>query len=78
MTPNKRNLKTHVPHADEQPSRPEADSIAKGKKSAIATACCDRSQELRRPGIWRGKVQIAEEFDELPKNLASAFRGEKS
>jgi prevent-host-death family protein len=27
----------------------------------------------RQPGTWRGRVQIAEDFDELPEELAAAF-----
>ena len=31
----------------------------------------------RQPGAWRGRVQITEDFDELPDDLAAAFRGEQ-
>ncbi|MEP6462254.1 MAG: type II toxin-antitoxin system Phd/YefM family antitoxin [Frankiaceae bacterium] len=30
----------------------------------------------RRPGAWRGRVQIAEDFDEWPAELETAFFGE--
>jgi prevent-host-death family protein len=30
----------------------------------------------RRPGAWRGQVRIAEDFDDLPEELAATFRGE--
>jgi len=30
----------------------------------------------RRPGAWRGRVQIADDFDELPEDLAASFHGE--
>ena len=30
----------------------------------------------RRPGAWRGQVRIAPDFDQLPDDLAAAFRGE--
>lgn len=33
--------------------------------------------EPRRPGVWRGKVWIADDFDELPEEVAAAFRGER-
>ncbi len=35
-----------------------------------------QNDEPRRGGQWRGKVKIADDFDELPENLAVAFRGE--
>jgi prevent-host-death family protein len=31
----------------------------------------------RRPGAWKGKVRISDDFDELPEDLAAAFRGER-
>ena len=31
----------------------------------------------RKGGQWRGKVWVAEDFDDLPPALASAFRGEQ-
>jgi len=31
----------------------------------------------RTPGLWRGKVRMAGDFEELPPGLASAFRGEQ-
>jgi prevent-host-death family protein len=30
----------------------------------------------RRPGAWRGRVHIAEDFDVLPAELEAAFTGE--
>jgi len=36
----------------------------------------NENDEPRRGGQWRGKVNIADDFDELPEELAAAFRGE--
>ena len=33
--------------------------------------------EPRRPGIWKGRVRIAEDFDETPDWLIDAFEGGK-
>lgn len=30
----------------------------------------------REPGLWKGRVWIAPDFDELPEEIAAAFRGE--
>jgi antitoxin (DNA-binding transcriptional repressor) of toxin-antitoxin stability system len=30
----------------------------------------------RRPGYWSGRVRIAPDFDQLPDEIAAAFRGE--
>ena len=35
------------------------------------------SQPARSPGRWRGQVRIAADFDELPDEVAAAFRGER-
>lgn len=32
----------------------------------------------REPGHWRGRVVIHDDFDELPPEIAAAFRGEGS
>jgi prevent-host-death family protein len=37
-----------------------------------------QSRGNREPGAWRGKVRIADDFDDLPDELAAAFRGERS
>jgi len=31
----------------------------------------------RRPGYWSGRVRIYADFDELPDEVAAAFRGER-
>ena len=33
----------------------------------------DRSTEPRKPGALRGKIRMAEDFDELPQDIAEAF-----
>ena len=36
------------------------------------------TQGPRRGGQWKGKVRISEDFDELPVEVAEAFRGDRS
>jgi prevent-host-death family protein len=36
----------------------------------------NRSPRPRHPGAWRGKVRLAEDFDELPDEVLQAFRDE--
>jgi antitoxin (DNA-binding transcriptional repressor) of toxin-antitoxin stability system len=31
----------------------------------------------RRPGTWSGRVSLADDFDDLPEEVAAAFRGER-
>jgi len=35
-----------------------------------------KRRPARRPGSWHGRVVIHDDFDELPENVAAAFRGE--
>jgi antitoxin (DNA-binding transcriptional repressor) of toxin-antitoxin stability system len=30
----------------------------------------------RTPGFWAGRVRLGPDFDELPKDVAAAFRGD--
>ena len=32
----------------------------------------------RQPGAWRGKVHLADDFDQLPDYLLAAFHGENA
>jgi len=47
--------------------------IGKAGKPVAKLIRYDRSDEPRRPGALRGKIQIAEDFDELPEDIAKAF-----
>jgi prevent-host-death family protein len=62
------------------------DRVAAGEEIVIARAghpiarlvpLSDASSQRRVPGGWRGKVSIADDFDELPPELEAAFRGER-
>jgi prevent-host-death family protein len=35
-----------------------------------------QKRQARRLGMLRGKIRIARDFDELPEEIAAAFRGE--
>jgi prevent-host-death family protein len=36
-----------------------------------------QSHAARTPGGWEGRVEMAPDFDDLPSDLAAAFRGER-
>ncbi|MGH8932940.1 MAG: type II toxin-antitoxin system Phd/YefM family antitoxin [Egibacteraceae bacterium] len=46
-----------------------------GKPVARLVALEPRAPRIR--GVWRDQVVIREDFDELPDDIASAFRGER-
>jgi len=47
--------------------------IGKAGKPVAKLVPYERSEKPRRPGALRGKIRIAEDFDELPRDLAEAF-----
>jgi antitoxin (DNA-binding transcriptional repressor) of toxin-antitoxin stability system len=44
----------------------------------VARLVGPRPARTRRPGIWAGQVRIHPDFDELPDDVAAAFRGESA
>ena len=47
--------------------------IGKAGKPVAKLVRYERSQETRQPGALRGKIKIAEDFDELPDDIAEPF-----
>ena len=43
----------------------------------VARIVPPRPRPQRRPGYWAGRVRISRDFDELPDEVAAAFRGEE-
>ena len=48
-----------------------------GSTVARLVALSKASSRRRTPGGWRGKVRIADDFDEMPADIEAAFRGER-
>lgn len=51
--------------------------ICKAGKPIVRLTPYSVKKEPRRLGIWKGRVRIADDFDELPESLAASFRGER-
>ncbi len=47
--------------------------IGKAGRPVAKLVRYERSEDTRAPGALRGKIAIAEDFDELPDDLAEAF-----
>ena len=47
--------------------------IGKAGKPVAKIVKYQRSEESRRPGALKGKIKIADDFDELPEDIAKAF-----
>jgi len=47
--------------------------IGKAGKPVAKLVRYEHSDQPRRPGALRGKIKIADDFDELPADIAAAF-----
>ena len=52
--------------------------IGKAGKPVVKLVRYQRCEEKRQPGALKGKIKIADDFDELPEDIAEAFGMKKS
>jgi prevent-host-death family protein len=70
--------KTHLSQLIDRAAAGEEIVIARaGRPVARLVALGDAPLRRRTPGAWRGKVSIADDFDELPPDLEASFGGER-
>ncbi|MGH9065792.1 MAG: type II toxin-antitoxin system Phd/YefM family antitoxin [Acidimicrobiales bacterium] len=56
----------------------EADEVEIARAGhVVARIVPPRRRSDRRPGYWAGRVHLRSDVDELPDDLAAAFRGER-
>ena len=77
VTRNIHQAKTELSKLIEQALAGEDVVIAKAGKPVVKLV----PVQAKRPigeliGVWKGRVNIAPDFDELPEDIAAAFRGE--
>lgn len=51
--------------------------IARSGKPLVRLVPVQPSDVAREPGGWEGRAWMADDFDELPDEIAAAFRGER-
>ncbi len=78
MIVNIHEAKTHLSRLIELVSRGGEVIIAKAGRPVAKLVPYREPAGDRAPGGWRGRVRIADDFDELPPEIAAAFRGEAS
>jgi prevent-host-death family protein len=76
MVVNIHEAKTHFSRLVERAIRGEETVIGKAGKPVARLVPYRENHTPRVPGGWEGRVRIAEDFDELPGEVAAAFRGE--
>lgn len=75
-TKNIHEAKTHLSRLVERAANGEEIIIAKAGKPMAKLVPYHEEKKPRKPGCWKGKVWIADDFDELPEDIMAAFRGE--
>ncbi len=73
---NIHEAKTHLSRLLERVSAGEEIVIAKAGRPVARLVPYEESLEPRKPGAWKGRVWIADDFDELPPDLLAAFYGD--
>ena len=74
---NIHNAKTHLSQLIRRAIAGEEIVIGKAGTPLVTLVPFQARVGKRKGGQWCGRVFIAEDFDELPEELASAFRGEQ-
>jgi prevent-host-death family protein len=70
--------KTHLSRLVAEVAAGEEIVIAKAGKPVARLLPFEPRREPRRPGLMKGKIWIADDFDEpLPEEIMAAFRGER-
>ena len=77
MIVNIHEAKTHFSRLVERAMRGEEVVIGKAGKPVARLVPYREDRAPRVPGGWKGRVRIAEDFDDLPDEVAAAFRGER-
>lgn len=78
MIVNIHEAKTHLSRLVERAAQGEEIVIGKAGKPVAKLIAYRETRGKRSPGGWKGRVKIAADFDELPADLADAFRGERA
>lgn len=75
---NVHEAKTHLSRLLAEVEQGEEIVIGRAGRPIARLVPYRRSPERRVPGAWRGRGHLPDEFfDELPEEMAAAFRGER-
>jgi prevent-host-death family protein len=75
-TVNLYEAKTHLSELVERAARGEEVVIAKAGQPKARLVPLSRPKQPRKPGAWKGRVVIANDFDApLPDDVLAAFEG---
>ena len=75
-TVNIHKAKTNLSKLVERACRGEQIIIANAGKPVAKLIGYREDRAPRKPGFWKGRISIADDFDRLPAALRKAFAGE--
>lgn len=75
MVINVHEAKTHLSRLLQRVSRGEVIVIGRNGRPVAKLVPYEGRSRRRSPGAWKGRVQIAADFDDLPGDLLDAFEG---
>lgn len=70
---NIHDAKTQLSRLVERAASGEEIIIAKSGKPMAKLIAYNENKQPRKPGLWKGKVKIQPDFDELPDEVKRAF-----
>jgi prevent-host-death family protein len=69
--------RTHLSRLISRAEAGEEIVIARAGKPVVRMIAYREEKPPKRvPGVWKGKVKMSRDFDELPESIAAAFRGD--
>lgn len=74
---NIHEAKTQLSRLVERAAAGDEIIIAKAGKPMAKLIAYKESKQPRKPGLWKGKVEIAADFDDLPDEIRKAFYNEQ-
>jgi len=78
-TINLYEAKTHLSRLVERAAAGEEIIIAKAGRPKARLVPIQKTQRRRKPGLWKGRVRIADDFDDpLPDDILAGFEGGSS
>jgi len=72
---NIHEAKTHLSRLVARAEQGEEIVISRAGKPAARLVPIGTARLPRKPGAWRGKIVIHDDFDELPPEILDAFEG---
>ena len=72
---NMHEAKTNPSRLVDRAMKGEDVVVARAGRPVVRLVPVAQRAKKRRPGLWKGRVKVARDFDKLPKAILDAFEG---